>query len=38
MERGLSNRAAGAIFFQKFNIGDVIDLNRFISHFNDSCF
>ena len=38
MERGLSNGAAGAIFFQNFNIGDVIDLNIFMSRFNNSYF
>ena len=33
----LSNGYAGAIFFQIVNIGDDIDLNRFMSHFIDLC-
>ena len=37
MEREFSNGSAGTFFFQIVNIGDVIDLNRFVSHFNVLC-
>ena len=37
MEMELSNGSSGTFTFQIVNIGDVIDLNIFMSHFNDLC-
>ena len=36
-ERELCNGSAGT-FFQMINVGDDIDLNVFMSHFNDLCY
>ena len=37
MQSELSNGYAGTFLFEIANIGDVIDLNRFMSHFKDLC-
>ena len=37
MEKQFSNGAAGTFYSQIINIGDDIDLNRFMSHLNDLC-